>query len=567
MLKTQIAPNCIQSLLDSASNAAAKGLAQYLTPPEWSRALAQALPRFRPVLVDLHCGAGNLLRGAARPSTDSLLGCDIDGSAIATTPSLHHSITPRLVAADVAKLYPLLKQVHFAADCFVLNPPWDLHQYRAPLAALAQSHLSSVREAFQAHDGRTSRDTIDSTVAALCLALDLCTVAGEGFLIANESTLQRLILGPDAPHRALAPHIWAHLVIEGNICAPSTPSTPSTFQTGVVYFAADHDQGISNALEDNYQPPLINSLSQCESVCATLHKNRLDLRTGCEIKSYGYTDTTTHLWLAVAEEWRRITSSASHPSYNLWLSDGIICTNLSLFDNASGRVDKQQAEALHSLGGKRPIQLVMQREQRRALERAAFGTTWRVDCALQTAVKEAVVQYQKVRAPLYPLSPIQRLGYLDEQDEIVCRKDLFSTTPPLHHSNTPSFRSDRRYALRSTTVAVKRDGEKLNERGQHDHVQWDGQELAFFITDDSGVERVFMEARLRSKDIRISILKPGEKPGQQDEDNIELCPIDFTLHDLVEHFEIPEVPDVARVNPQGYQHNLNLLKEIELVCQ
>lgn len=99
-----------------------------------------------------------------------------------------------------------------------------------------------------------------------------------------------------------------------------------------------------------------------------------------------------------------------------------------------------------------------------------------------------------------------------------------------------------------------------------DDCEWDGQELAFFITDGNGQEQVFMEERLRTGGIRISILKPGEKPGRQSEDKLEVCPIDFTLHQLVDHFVIPDVPDVARVNPDGYQHNLKLLKEIEAIC-
>ena len=110
------------------------------------------------------------------------------------------------------------------------------------------------------------------------------------------------------------------------------------------------------------------------------------------------------------------------------------------------------------------------------------------------------------------------------------------------------------------------NGQKMNLTGEMDDVEWDGQELAFFITDDLGSERVFMEGRLRAKNVRISILRPGEKPGRQDEDNIETCIIDFTLQQLVAHFVIPDVPDVARVNPDGYQANLTLLEEIESLC-
>jgi len=48
------------------------------------------------------------------------------------------------------------------------------------------------------------------------IALDLCTPSGEGLLIGNNATLQRLLFDPGAPHGAAAAHVWAHLVIPGN---------------------------------------------------------------------------------------------------------------------------------------------------------------------------------------------------------------------------------------------------------------------------------------------------------------------------------------------------------------
>ena len=96
-----------------------------------------------------------------------------------------------------------------------------------------------------------------------------------------------------------------------------------------------------------------------------------------------------------------------------------------MFDTACGRVDKVHAAELHALNGRKPIQLVVQRSQRQALlEAVKPGSPWRVDPKLQTAVDAAIVEYNRVRAPLYPLPKIQRLGYLDEQDDILCNKDL-----------------------------------------------------------------------------------------------------------------------------------------------
>ena len=48
------------------------------------------------------------------------------------------------------------------------------------------------------------------------------------------------------------------------------------------------------------------------------------------------------------------------------------------------------------------------------------------------------------------------------------------------------------------------------------------------------------------------------RPGIQDV-------IDFTIEQLVRHFVIPEVPDVATVNPTGYAHHLNTLNELETI--
>ena len=76
--------------------------------------------------------------------------------------------------------------------------------------------------------------------------------------------------------------------------------------------------------------------------------------------------------------------------------------------------------------------------------------------------------------------------------------------------------------------------------------------MALFIKDDQGIERLFMEERLRGEEVRLSI-QAEDAPS----------PIEYNLQQLVEHFEIPEVPDVALTRPDGYQRNLKLLEQIE----
>jgi len=196
------------------------------------------------------------------------------------------------------------------------------------------------------------------------------------------------------------------------------------FTTGVLYFARGHEWGTPPKGSTLYRPPMVAGLAEAKLAREELQKQRRDLvpsaGTACTVDSH-------EKWKAVGEEWERVTRK-DKPQWNLTLGpDGVIKTDLSLYDVASCRVTKQEADSLFALGGQHPMQLVMQRQQRAYLERAAFGKTWRVDPKLQEAVRSAVAEYHKVRAPLYPLSSIQRLGYIDECDYLECSKDLYAS--------------------------------------------------------------------------------------------------------------------------------------------
>ena len=587
MQKSNIHPNLFQSMLDSAPNAARKGQAQYFTPPKWAKLLAAALPSHRPVLLDLTCGHGALLRGAANDSTEHRLGCDIDGSQLTTSQ----------LAADLTLFTPLLLDVEMQADLFVLNPPWDLHWHRERLAFLAKSRSPSVRAAFAAHDGRTTRDTIDSTVATLCIALTLCSTYGEGYLIANASTARRLILDDDAPHVALRDHVWAVLELPEATAAP----VPSI----VLYFAKDHLNGPQ--VQKKVNSETVNSRSVTDSLMTdsliTFH-DRYE-RRGAEVNSYGlHTKDTVSLWEAAVTEFRRLHDlHHTTPKYNVWLDHaGHIGTHVSLYDERVGTVLKAEAALLHSLTGRRPMQLVVQRTQREGLLRACglqgrlrapelrvessnqqlptsqlstppLPTPWRIDPDLQRAVQQAIVDYHAARAPLYPLPAIQRLGYLDEEDSIECRQPL--TSPTL---NSQLFQASRRYPITTQTLAVRRQSKRTSLAGEEEKLELTGQELALFITGEDGQRWCFMEARLLHEDVTIE--RPGEdRPTTRKGEAVskESLPKDsfapavevihFTLQQLVETFVVPEVPDVAAVNPDGYRKNLELLNHIEQLCQ
>jgi hypothetical protein len=66
----------------------------------------------------------------------------------------------------------------------------------------ASTSVSRILINHEDHCDRTERDTIDSTIVTLCMALDRSSSFDEGLLIGNVATLQRLLFAPNAPHRA-----------------------------------------------------------------------------------------------------------------------------------------------------------------------------------------------------------------------------------------------------------------------------------------------------------------------------------------------------------------------------
>jgi hypothetical protein len=536
MQKSSINPEILQTVFECAANAADKGQSQWYTPLPFGRRLAEALPNVRHTILDLNCGAGHLLQASVSQKTLRLLGADIDPCRGKTVEGAS-SVPFHRITYDATLLYPILKEIGFAADLLVLNPPWRLFFYRDRLAPLAESALPAVRQAFKGVEDGIPNGTIDSTIAMLLIAMDLCTVYGEGFLIANNATLERLIFKPDAPHDAVAKHIWAHLIVPGN---PMTGienclwREDEQFYTGVIYFAREHTTG-----PKQYRWPEIPE---------RIH------RQGAEIRNdYMARQDSAQLWQAARERVNELEGSKPKVPWNLWLEAGVVHTALSLFEKHSKKIDKQEVERLFALNGKAPMELVLQRASRDELLRVAEKAGWRVQPELLSAVHQAIKEYHAQRAPLYPLSEIQRLGYLDEEDQIECKADLCD------QENRLVFKQGQRYALRTQTVGITREVSRPNAfTGEEEELEYSGQELAFFISDTQENEYCFMDGKLRD-DPNTEIHNAKKSKDNQVGDQ----PVDFTLEQLCAHFVIPDVADVATVDPNRYEHFVEMLSTLE----
>jgi len=456
-------------------------------------------------------------------------------------------------------------------------------------------------------------------IATLAMALDLCTTYGEGFLIANNNTLQRLLFNPGAPYAMLARHLWVHIIIAGN---PMTGlndckwvksddgQSGTDFKTGVIYFAASHENG-----PQHYEVPVSTF---CFPLSA-LPANPADrtARMGSEMRNAYYAnDEILELWQVVKETIAEEAGKTVKVPWNLWLDVGRhIRTALSRFEEKSVKTNKREAERLFNLNGKTPMELVLQRAERDNLLHVLDQGGWKVQPELRAAVEGAIQQYHAARAPLYPLPDIQRLGYLDEQDTIVCKADLtlYRETKPhtiktedgyhtildgdgeemsgfddikearaeLKKLNTAlpppvqlTYRAGQKYSLRTQTVQSTRKTMKPNSfNGELEELEFTGQELAIFIADkvrdpdnekEELTEYCFMDGKLRDDNTTIAEARQQKNRRRRRwEREPDAVPIDFTLQELADHFIIPDVPDVAANNPEGYQANLDKLNDVE----
>ena len=520
MRKSTLHLDNLGEMLEASPDALRKGQQQFETPPEIAAALCTVLPKERPVIADLQCGHGNLLRAGANTTTTHVLGADIDPTAHCHFQKGGIWPEVNLLHGDIGKIFPLLAAVNTRFDLLVLNPPFSL-RWKTEAFTDIPGMADSIRAAQFGCTGSRGVPMIDSTLATFFMALDRLSKTGEGMMICNEATARRLIAPTEQAQK-----IWLWLTLPNFF-----GETITQMEIAVLYFAKDHQCKTPHEIRlDRATPALIRD--------ALAGMNRRKLINGSTIDGGGWMrgdakKTTVAPFQAVADEWKRLKDEElGKRQWNIELRpNGKIGAWLTPFERLTGKAPKELVEELQSLNGKRPMELVVTRDQREALRRAVEGDIWRVQPALQKAVAEAIDAYNAIRAPFVRLNPVQRLGYLDEQDTILCTFAL------------DGFIAGNRYPLRSETIEnIKIEERKHPETKVREEVEVSGQELLFCIQDEHQHWHSFTQHEI---ELRDSIAARHD------------------LATLLNHFEIPEVPDVSEARPAVYQEYLRRLTALE----
>lgn len=511
------------SLASSATNSNRKGLQQYGTPEPWARALSAALPTLRRSIADLHCGNGSLLRGMANSTTREIMSLDIDpaagpGSARKWTDAIQAA--PPLIEhfnGDVLDLHPLLLDTDTRFDLLVANPPFSLSWPTKLLAEPLRKGLGK---------------NVDSTHATLRMIPTLLSTDGEGVLIANQASLERIYKDHIDDFRKA----WAWISVPSFF-----PGVDRSIRIGVLYFSLHHDVGPLTLKGNTHhlsplqlRGPLPHlSPTSPDDLATTLDLVRRELFSHpCIIHTWDANSCMRSFAACGTEMERRRDPSSSNANVTL-STDGSLRTWVSQYQEKANSIPGHLIEFLRKINRKHPLELTLQRGSRMALMEAVESGLWTVSPDAEQAIIHCVSTFDRDRAPLSPILDVQRIGWIDDAEELLC------ISPFLH------FLPGEKYKLSTETFEWKKD--------QHRPRYHAG-------------KRDMETVSVRGTDLRITLHHPLQSPAHFafNPDNSGTLHATHSLEVLAAHFQLPDVQDITSLHPEAYAANLALIDELEL---
>ncbi len=475
-----------------SKNSKEKGLQQYYTPLKVGTWMRHVLGHKSGIVVDLTAGAGNLLMPwvSQQKVGDKSLGEDI---MYALGVELDKENVPKstqfldVVNANLAEMYPLLLQVEFKADVFVLNPPFTLFWH--------------VSELTNSEDKQ-----IESQLATVKMAIEMTKHKGHGAFLVSKSAWDKS-LSQDEDIRDVV-----HSVVEAkNLFHPY-----ADVECVICFYVKTYKRGHVTAFEDLSFD--LNSPSIDTDLVALARAVKSERQYyGMYADDWaGEEETKDHRdrFAAAVSEYRarkKKKQQASNIEYNggkisVYLSNYQRFTVLKEFNYAENAL----VEKMHGLA---PSYFAFNSQDRKALfkmvdERKVITMSE----GARQAINDAVVDAEFTLTPMYELKPQQRLGYLEDIQQIRCIKSGLRT----NGGNRHSFQRGTDYDVRVSSSTVESWYEKDTSSGQAK----DMVKLAKALNIDVG----------------------GVAFGESSDD------ITF----LIDHFDIPDPKDVRHKKPKLY---------------
>ena len=508
-----INPANADEVLTSSKDALQKGQQQFFTPENFAAAVLTPITPGQTSIYDPQCGSLALLKAAERklaPRTNHhLLGTDVDARSKAPSDHRKWSIHSH---TDVTALAPLLRDTQARFGNILTNPPFSLRWSASPIIAALSDHPDHAALHDWARNHIDSSGCIDSTLWTILFSLAFMDQRnGESMVICNDNTASRLLADQNGLPTVLSKYCFLHLTVT----APVFPDIHNDFPTGVLYLSASHGRGNYKESQPLHLTCHSNHHDEIHSLLSSFNKR--NHHHGYYLAAYDSPYYELQNFTAAITELKA--SAKEKSKFNISLDPrGRISVYLSTYATIKfNNTDHEALRRLNTLRGQHPASLVVQAPTRRALQYAVSSGIWTVDPAVHSAVDRAIGDYNAVRAPFYRLSPVQSLGYLDEEETILCTSSL-----------APHYLKGKSYPLNCYTEKIQTDGEKWNLAGEKEQITLHSQELVVRIKGEEDVSCTFH-------------VNESSEPNR------------YTIGQLVNHFQVPTPPDIATTNPELHQ--------------
>ena len=465
-----------------------KGLQQFYSPPEAS-SLALKVIGDHIAVLDPTAGDGSLLR-EFNPTRS--FGIEIDADQVKASEGSYNALK-----GDFQHFYTLLRLGMSPWNAIVANPPFGL-QWSDPTL----------------RDGKPT----NSTVLTLMMVNRLLSENGQFMFICAQNRYEKQIT-------QIADHSTVYAVIE---CEDLFEGTR---EPSVILF------GLHDAIRSAATPGVLGNrkvsldmLDLCGDWVLELREKALDDYSSVARSEYATYQRTEELPKLQGEYDRRIEKRIKTREFDAQLYNG---DHIQWYPSAFANLALRQAGLLGDFNGLngQPVAYFAQNERLwfklGSAEERGLVT---IDPKLRQAVANVLGDIQKHRIPLYAVKPQQRLGFLDDIDTLICKKD----------DPERRFKKGEVYRIDSTTKTIVEKEERLVESKKNP---------GEYTPKTFEKHRKVMSITLSGQGAHYTVQDGGDNATQD-------------ISWLISHFEIPDPGQIATRHPEQIAALEQLVRDV-----
>ncbi len=497
----------IQEILDagvSGKHALLNGQQQYELPTHFAEFFNSLLPSVPAVILDPQVASGNLVN-SGMPSWVSKYGIEIDRRFDGRGDSVDRLI------GNCVDIFGVLDDVFpdLRFQAINANPPFAI-RWNVP------------------------GGTDDSSNYTWKLMMQRLAPDGYGFFVCNWKTIERFGIHQHERcylYQRFPAGVWPGVQVEiGVVHFDAHPNRPARIELQYTSLdMAEHGRKIQ-AIKDYYQ-----SQQQWSE-----HHRKIKT-VEYVTRQRGNTTETSAAFLKVREILNE--EKKSRPDFNIWLDrEGMLRTYLSTRFTLKRKLTKEDVLTMSKINKCHPLALTTERESRLLMANLVSSGIYTIQPEAKAAVEAALVEVNRLSAPIMPITEFATVAFCDEEDSLLCISNKRLGMDRV-------FTKGKRYDLRTSSYTFTQKFIRNKPHYDEDQGMYTAPhncelkrvDKYVAVVDDQGRQHRFMES-------------PEDKRFDHEESSLWAT------------FKKPDVKTVAETHPEQVEHNKLVLSTCEMLA-